>query len=138
MSNKFKVGDEVECWSTLADDNPNGLKGTVVAVEDGQVEVAFPGWTEGHSGKASEGNDRWYFWPDNSNWDEEYIKLVEKPKKAKASKAKQTYKGNGKHTWELVIEGTVRLRVPGGWLYRDTFVGGTTFVPVPEVVGHVI
>ena len=65
----------------------------------------------------------------------------------------QAYKGNGKHTWEIVhsaanamvMENTTRLRVPGGWLYRaciltkdgDTLtssVMSTTFVPLPAVL----
>ena len=68
----------------------------------------------------------------------------------------QEYLGNGKHKWEDVtvnakendqgqkmIDGTQRLRVPGGWLYRvlgiNPVVGmvqNITFVPMPEVVKH--
>jgi hypothetical protein len=29
-----------------------------------------------------------------------------------------------------------RLRVPGGWLYRDERVKAMVFVPMPEVVKH--
>jgi hypothetical protein len=67
----------------------------------------------------------------------------------------QDYRGNGGHDWELVIyrsggdqiiDDTSRLRVPGGWLYRNWAVGlvngkdkgfvTMTFVPMPEVVKH--
>jgi hypothetical protein len=64
------------------------------------------------------------------------VELIEsrKPK----SKAKQGYKGNGRHEWEQVTaEGTTqRLRIPGGWIYRDSHVLAATFVPMPEVVKH--
>jgi hypothetical protein len=59
----------------------------------------------------------------------------------------QEYKGNGKHKWEFVTDCdetdtvTERLRVPGGWLYRDRTeieTGAGVFVPVPETVGYVI
>lgn len=69
----------------------------------------------------------------------------------KAPKGPQVYRGNGKHSMELVYGDLHRLRVPGGWLYFDTYVdkdegkfgsrelcGATTFVPVPEVVGYKI
>jgi hypothetical protein len=57
------------------------------------------------------------------------------------AKENQKYKGNGKHDWERVSHskgyGEVsRLRVPGGWLYRDDFSLTTVFVPMPEVVKH--
>lgn len=53
----------------------------------------------------------------------------------------QEYKGNGAHGWETVnADGpTERLRVPGGWLYRDGGGAGTMcFVPLPETVGYVL
>ncbi len=69
----------------------------------------------------------------------------------KAPNGPQAYKGNGKHTMEQVSGDLYRLRVPGGWLYFDTYKdedsfdrterevsGSTTFVPVPEVVGYKI
>lgn len=71
----------------------------------------------------------------------------EKPKAApKPKKPSQAYKGNGKHTWEIVNHernsivardpGTVwRLRVPGGWLYGKR-IGASVFVPMPAVVNH--
>jgi hypothetical protein len=49
----------------------------------------------------------------------------------------QEYRGNGNHTWEQVVGSTDRLRVPGGWLYRNSaYAGLYTFVPMPEVVKH--
>lgn len=61
----------------------------------------------------------------------------------KTAKPSQAYKGNGNHAWESVVDVgydrmrpcTIRLRVPGGYLYR-VFGSGTTFVPMPEVVKH--
>jgi hypothetical protein len=59
----------------------------------------------------------------------------------------QEYKGNGNHEWEFVVYSdemdttTERLRVPGGWIYRDRTdaeTGAGVFVPVPETVGYVI
>lgn len=68
----------------------------------------------------------------------------------------QAYKGNGKHGWESVdeqevVDGhvgaqhlTLRLRVPGGWLYRVVNTTGfngalaiadtMTFVPLPAIL----
>lgn len=69
------------------------------------------------------------------------------PAKRKTPKGAQAYKGNGKHCWELVAECdetntiTERLRVPGGWVYRDRTseeTGAGVFVPVPNVVGYVV
>lgn len=67
----------------------------------------------------------------------------------------QDYKGNGKHKFEEVylhmredtkpteFDAMQRLRVPGGWLYRNIVASNTngthvmtTFVPMPEVVKH--
>ncbi len=50
----------------------------------------------------------------------------------------QEYLGNGNHAWEYVADATYRLRVPGGWLYRDDTLPGIAFVPVPNAVGYVI
>jgi hypothetical protein len=70
-----------------------------------------------------------------------------KPTK-KAPKGAQAYKGNGKHSQEVVSSDKAthvqRLRVPGGWLYTTTthdgeyFHSTTVFVPAPEVVGYAI
>jgi hypothetical protein len=60
-------------------------------------------------------------------------------KPRKAPKGPQEYRGNGRHTWEGVGAGkTMRLRVPGGWLYRDGGDASSTFVPMPDVVGYVV
>ena len=48
--------------------------------------------------------------------------------------APQAYKGNGEHTWETVAghtwvdwnDATQRLRVPGGWLYRNVIIVNST------------
>jgi hypothetical protein len=52
----------------------------------------------------------------------------------------QEYLGNGNHKWEQVIiesgHRLERLRVPGGWLYRDLRTATLVFVPMPEVVKH--
>lgn len=69
--------------------------------------------------------------------------------KPRTWKGKQAYKGNGKHTWERVTktedgEGcdTMRLRVPGGWLYStpiyadgEFVTANTVFVPMPNIPG---
>lgn len=61
-------------------------------------------------------------------------------KTAEPEHKSQEYRGNGKHDWEVVVpgedEGVERLRVPGGWLYRDNATREVTFVPMPEVVKH--
>jgi hypothetical protein len=57
-------------------------------------------------------------------------------KKRKAPHGPQEYKGNGKHEWEDVTGCTMRLRVPGGWLYSCG--DSSTFVPVPEAVGYAV
>ena len=53
----------------------------------------------------------------------------------------QSYHGNGNHKWETVVrplEGhsMTRLRVPGGWLYRDSGTGHLVYVPLPPIVKH--
>ena len=73
--------------------------------------------------------------------------LAPAPRKAPVH-GPQEYKGNGKHAIEKVHASVYRLRVPGGWLYMDTYdqgddgdpevTGPGTFVPVPDVVGYKI
>jgi hypothetical protein len=52
----------------------------------------------------------------------------------------QSYHGNGNHKWEAVCPGlrpgtqTMRLRVVGGWLYKDD--GAIAFCGLPEVLKH--
>lgn len=69
----------------------------------------------------------------------------------------QEYRGNGHHEWEPVtslmhelgVHQTLRLRVPGGWLYQSSiymnlpqteehFTCDTVFVPMPAVVKHAV
>ena len=67
---------------------------------------------------------------------------------SRAPHGPQEYMGNGKHAMERVGGDLYRLRVPGGWLYGDTyrdneehrreFSGNTTFVPMPDTVGYKI
>ena len=65
------------------------------------------------------------------------------PAPPKRPKGPQTYLGNGRHDWQEVTNGgladwaTVRLRVPGGFLYRYGD-GAPVFVPMPDVVGYVV
>jgi hypothetical protein len=60
-------------------------------------------------------------------------------------KPKQNYKGNGNHEWVAVVgksgeaydgNRVERLRVPGGWIYRDGLTLTTVFVPMPTVVKY--
>lgn len=56
-----------------------------------------------------------------------------------SKKDDQSYKGNGNHKWEDAAYDTMRLRVPGGWLYRSGAYPASVamvFVPMPEVVKH--
>jgi hypothetical protein len=54
----------------------------------------------------------------------------------------QKYQGNGAHSWELVTgnngDKTERLRVPGGYIYRDNIACAATFVPMPDAVGYAV
>lgn len=78
-----------------------------------------------------------------SYYDEKYLKTAAKPRKA--PKGKQSYKGNGNHTWELVTEAGLdfgqpkvyRLRVQGGWIYKPRGSSGV-FVKLADVTGYVI
>lgn len=89
--------------------------------------------------------------------------MSNKLKAIETMSAPQDYKGNGKHNWESVIdinnvvdlggtntyENTMRLRVPGGWLYRTESVNAmddvindrvinVTFVPMPATLDKFI
>lgn len=61
---------------------------------------------------------------------------------SRRAKGAQTYRGNGNHTWEDVEDGTRRLRVPGGFLYRyrsaSDEAAAMAFVPMPETVGYAV
>lgn len=144
--NKLKNGDRVNV--TGKQDGKTFLNEEGVVVEmhatNYYAAVKFDNWKDGHG-------------PDDNQWnfyDFDARKFVitvlpplpkvspVKPAK-KRPHGKQEYKGNGKHAWEAVIGNTVRLRVPGGWLYGsylDTAnsVIDQTFVPVPTAVGYAV
>jgi hypothetical protein len=131
---EFKVGDVV----ISSESATQQLMGTVVEAEVASCLVQFPSWDKGHDGGAfDDSKDKW--WVEN-----EYLSKVAVEKKKKAPKGKQAYRGNGKHSWEPVTGNTVRLRVPGGWLYgRASTVSPETvrdavFVPVPQAVGYAV
>jgi hypothetical protein len=106
--------------------------------------IRFDTWSDGHG----PGNHEWLF--EASNHKAFAITVVQKapepkaePKPKKRPHGAQEYKGNGKHAWEKVTGGTMRLRVPGGWLYgeyssRVDRVMTSTFVPVPQAVGYAV
>ena len=127
---KLKVGDQVK--STI-DVGTEGLKGMIVGIKDSFYEVQFEGWDLGHNGSSEDNNirDRWYL-------TDSEVKVVLR----KTTTSKQTYRGNGKHNFEMVVENgygdVMRLRVPGGWLYRDLGSCSTVFVPLVDVMNKVI
>jgi hypothetical protein len=103
--------------------------------------VRFDTWKQGH-GKE---NREWQF----SDFDRKHFDIIPyvepqpEPKPKKRPHGAQEYKGNGKHAWEKVTGETMRLRVPGGWLYgeysrRIDRVVNSTFVPVPQAVGYAV
>lgn len=108
-----------------------------------EIPVRFDTWSDGHG----VGDHQWNFF----DYDRKDFTIVEapvvkaEPKPKKRPHGAQEYKGNGKHSWERV-EGdayvrTERLRVPGGWLYRNVrgeFTKAMTFVPVPQAVGYAV
>jgi hypothetical protein len=110
--------------------------GVVTDRNDNYVTVRFDEWTEGHG----TGGREWNFFVEDVA---DYNIIPQKPKAdKKRPRGPQEYRGNGKHEWEDVTDGTRRLRVPGGWLYvyDESGVSAPTmgFVPTPEVVGYVI
>lgn len=144
----FKVGDRVKSFGSVGPDDHGGYEGVVLTIKDGTVEVAFDGWKDGHSGwanKAGVDNCFFFFADSTSKLDGLSVLKLLPLKKPKAPHVSQEYKGNGKHTWELVAETdalcgpykTYRLRVPGGWLYSPSS-QATVFVPMPNVVKHAV
>jgi hypothetical protein len=138
MSSEFKIGDKVRVSENYPKDIDDGFAGCV-----GELwRACGDGWDVGfdHDGwRDTTGRDHcWYI---ESEW---LTKVEEKPKKPPQTykgNGTQTYKGNGKHEWQHVaMDGQTfavrRLRVPGGWLYRDERVKAMVFVPMPEVVKH--
>jgi hypothetical protein len=129
----FWVGDAV---ISSGDNYTESLIGTVVEVGASMCLVQFPSWNKGHNGDTSDGStDKW--WVDNEHLSKVCVEKKNEKKK-KAPKGKQEYKGNGKHSWETVVDTVSRLRVPGGWLYRDDRNMATVFVPVPQAVGYAV
>jgi hypothetical protein len=138
---EFNEGDKVrvirpECGKR------RGSIGTVVEIDGDYVGVEFKGWADGHDGPFKDHRKTcWNFFDVQKQ-----LLVIEptpvKPEPApKVAKPDQSYKGNGKHTWECVVVGgvlsprTERLRVPGGWLYKPRATSAV-FVPMPEVVKH--
>lgn len=148
--NKLKTGYRVSVTGTQDGRKFTNETGTVVGATTGDVRlVRFDGWNAGHSGAADDGNTSHWFL-ENHNARRLTITVLASPATApvipEARKAKkrphgaQEYKGNGKHSWEVVTEQTVRLRVPGGWLYGrrvgSSVLAHRVFVPVPQAVGY--
>jgi hypothetical protein len=130
MSSEFEIGDKVRVSEHYPVDwDDGGVAGCVGKI----LRASRDGWDVGfdHGGWSDDVSDHcWYI---ESEW---LTKVEEKP-----TKPPQTYKGNGKHEWQYVaMDGQTcavrRLRVPGGWLYRDERVKAMVFVPMPEVVKH--
>lgn len=122
---KFKVGDTVR---VIQKNYEHEGKRAVVTSIDNDVDHYPIGVDYG----VDDGGLDWL--------DEDELVLVSTRKKKK-TKIGQAYRGNGKHMWERVTDGTARLRVPGGWLYKTIDTAGkllitraVTFVPMPEVV----
>jgi hypothetical protein len=142
------AGDRVVVTGTQSEAKFEFEVGTVVrpSPSDGPHirRIRFDTWSDGHG----VGDHEWCFYDYNARALAitpfvETKKVVEEPKKKKAPKGPQQYKGNGKHAWERVTADTMRLRVPGGWLYgeyshRLSRVTNSTFVPVPQAVGYAV
>jgi Neuraminidase (sialidase) len=134
---EFPVGAEVVVTAVTygGQDVEVGKKGVVVkSDQDGRALVKFSDCSEwGYA-------NTWYFDDDGIDGSIELVakSKVAVEKKKKAPKGPQAYKGNGKHSWETVVENVQRLRVPGGWLYRDDRNMATVFVPVPQAVGYAV
>lgn len=151
---KLKVGDRVVVTGTMDGQTFAGEEGVVVSnplfLHGSEKTIKFATFNKGWSLNTAK-NDHYYFEEEHAR-DFKITVIPEAPAAPAPTPAapvkkrphgRQEYKGNGKHRWESVVEeedGTVdteRLRVPGGWLYRDSF-GGSTFVPVPEAVGYAV
>jgi hypothetical protein len=145
---KLKVGQRVTVTGEYDGYTFDQEIGTVVPTEFISPLIRFDTWSHGHGA----GQREWHFGEEGvrtfnitviPEWSVDPIKPV-KPAPKKRPHGKQEYKGNGKHEWETVTGTTVRLRVPGGWLYGKRLGHGgavlayTTFVPVPEAVGYAV
>lgn len=133
---KFPKGLQVQ-YIGHEECGPHNLFGVVVTPDGVGASVRFPKWTGGWQHEDKGPANCWYCSPDE-------LKITEPTQtKLQATKPSQAYKGNGKHTWEMVtgrdrtlhVASTTRLRVPGGWLYKP-YGSASVFVPMPEVVKH--
>lgn len=141
----LRKGDRVSVTGRMDGKTFTSEVGTVMrgAPESTLTLIRFDTWRDGGHGV---GCREWYFFEKEARNVNITVlpELKPEPPKVVAKKrphGKQEYKGNGKHSWEAVTEGTERLRVPGGWLYRSNnidFLGDATFVPVPEAVGYAV
>jgi hypothetical protein len=129
----LKLGQRVTVFGTQDGQTFDDHVGVITEVDADTVVVTFDTWDNGWS----DGSHNWRFYAHEARRFN-ILPLVEtKAVAKKRPHGAQEYKGNGKHVWEDVIIGdTVRLRVPGGWLYYT--VGTTTFVPVPQAVGYAV
>jgi hypothetical protein len=137
---KLKDGDRVAVAGKQDGKVFTGEVGTIVkGTWDTEFTrtVRFDTWKGGHG----KGDHEWQF-SDFDRKDFDITPYVEQKPKKRPHGA-QEYKGNGKHNWERVTGETMRLRVPGGWLYgeysrRIDRVVNSTLVPVPQAVGYAV
>lgn len=139
---RLKVGQRVTVVGDQDGKTFDGEVGTIIENSDSHERlIRFDTWSDGHG----VGDHEWGF----NDYDRKdftiiaYVDPKPEPVKRKAPKGAQQYKGNGKHAWEKVTAETMRLRVPGGWLYgeysrRIDRVVNSTFVPVPQAVGYAV
>jgi hypothetical protein len=139
----LKADDRVTVTGTQDYQEFDGEVGTVLHVNNKDALIRFDTWSNGHG----VGDHEWHF--ERGELKNFNIKpfvapvVTTEPKPRKRPHGAQEYKGNGKHNWEKVTGDTMRLRVPGGWLYgiysdRIHRVVQTQFVPVPQAVGYAV
>lgn len=125
---KFPKGLQVQY---VGSELTKGLLGVVVATDEHGPIVRFEGWHGGWAYQDKGPENCWCCAPNE-------LKITTPVQTKLPAKPSQVYKGNGKHTWEMVTPSgrvTQRLRVPGGWLYKPDG-SAAVFVPMPEVVKH--
>jgi hypothetical protein len=144
----LKAGDRVAVTGTQDGKAFEFEVGTIIDspyVSEFERLVRFDTWSDGHG----VGDHEWSFEETNRKkfsitpFVETKTVVKDEPKPRKRPHGAQEYKGNGKHKWERVTGETMRLRVPGGWLYgeysrRIDRVVNSTFVPVPQAVGYAV
>lgn len=140
----LKAGDRVVVTGTQDGKEFSFDIGTVLAPSRHEGpearHIRFDTWSDGHG----VGDHEWVFYDyDRNNFTIKADVIKVEPKPKKRPHGPQEYKGNGKHKWETVTGETMRLRVPGGWLYgeysrRIDRVVNSTFVPVPQAVGYAV